>query len=200
MSERAIKWVFNNSPYSGSTRLVHLAIAHAVDDSDRHLLHAKAEELAQKAGCSIRTVYESQEIMAFEGCLEIINGRGAPRRLKEYRFLMPQWATSVIDPERGPEFELYSSTVQLTFESLQALVKNLHSIQESLALGDVESAERELIVTRHVIDVAQLTTVDSITKREPLPDVRLEFISVVEDLRKLWAPEISEETTNTSEH
>ena len=168
--------------------MVHLAIAHAVVDSDEYLLRAPVEKLAAKALCSVRTVHEAQTTLATGGYLEIINDWPTPRRPKEYRFVMPPWATFDRDPEQDPQFEMNAGTVRLTLQSLEYLVNNMRRAQESMSLGDMEAVNRELIVTRHIIDVAQLTTVDSITKREPSPDMTSEFISVVEDLRKLLAP------------
>ena len=84
-----MSWVFRHSPYEGTARLIHLAIADIVNDAYENRLFAGDAVLRDKAKCSQSTLSRAKARMIADGYLEVVDGSTAPGRTTEYRFLMP---------------------------------------------------------------------------------------------------------------
>lgn len=97
-------WVFDHSPYTLGTRLLHLAIADIVNEDNDWLLWASQPKLAAKAKVSIPTVGSGLKRMCADGYLELVEKNvGRP---SVYRFLRPtpkeSEGSSSSDPESSP--------------------------------------------------------------------------------------------------
>jgi hypothetical protein len=99
MSVKAMTWVFDHSPYTLGTRLVHLAIADVANDEHGGQVWAAHATLARKAKVSLRTVGEAVGTMVREGYLDVV--RAEPGKPTTYRFLMPTPAKSAGVGEGG---------------------------------------------------------------------------------------------------
>ena len=87
MSVKAMTWVFENSPYSLGTRLVHLAIADIANEDNDWQVWVSHSKIAAKAKVSRATVVSALAKMVADGFMEIIEShRGAAAT---YRFLRP---------------------------------------------------------------------------------------------------------------
>lgn len=84
MSIKMMATVWESSPYAGTQRLIHLALADFADDEG--YLFPKQETIAKKAACSRETVNRTIQKMAEDGYLEIISRH--PRNAK-YRLIDP---------------------------------------------------------------------------------------------------------------
>jgi hypothetical protein len=103
LSVEAMTWVFRHSPYTLGTRLVHLAIADVVNDTNGWLFWGADAGVADKAKVSRGTVVSARQKMIEDGYLEVVEEhRGAP---SVYRFLTPGVSDSeqvgVSDSEQG---------------------------------------------------------------------------------------------------
>ncbi len=163
MSAQAMSWVFRSSPYSGDFRLIHLAIADVADDAYSSRFWIGEELLAARANCSARTVQRAVARMAAEGYLEVIDARHGHGKPKEYRFLMTS------PPEQYAE---------ITDREVVELILSIKWGEAQLANGNVKSAERALFAIRTALDIAALSTVASITRLKPFPNLRSEFRSL----------------------
>lgn len=80
-----MSWVFDHSPYTLGTRLIHLAIADIVNDDNDWLLWASKSKIATKAKVSPPTVTAAFARMVKDGYLELIESHvGRP---SVYRFV-----------------------------------------------------------------------------------------------------------------
>lgn len=80
-------WVFDHSPYTLGSRLIHLAIADIVNDDNDWLLWASKAKIAKKAKVSHPTVTATFKKMVEEGFLELVEERRGAA--STYRFLRP---------------------------------------------------------------------------------------------------------------
>lgn len=187
MSDEALNWAFESSPYSSAIWLIHLTIAVEVDDlSDNHVW-LDEKQLTTDVRCSIQTVRRAITHLVKDGYLEVIEGHHGTKRLnKEYRFLMPSMRDEQCEP-----LEKYAA---LTDDDIAGLIidVNLARIWLAVPPTDIESAERALMGARHVLDIAALSTVGSITKRDPSPGVWSEFRSVLRLVNRLRAERMPE--------
>ncbi len=77
MSVKVMSWVFENSPYRGKARLVHLTLADHADDFGR--CWPSQAEIARKSGCSVEHVRKTVKRMIEDGFVRIVQvsaGRG----------------------------------------------------------------------------------------------------------------------------
>lgn len=80
MSIKIMSWVWDNSPYSGSALLLHLALADYANDSGE--CWPSQVSLAAKARCSERYVRTTTSKMVDDGFLEVVsasNGKSTHR-------------------------------------------------------------------------------------------------------------------------
>ena len=83
-------WVFEHSPYTLGTRLVHLAIADAVNDKNDWLFWGSHAGIASMARVSRGTVVTAFNRMVDDGYLEVVEARSG--RPSVYRFIRPRVA------------------------------------------------------------------------------------------------------------
>lgn len=95
MSVKATTYVWEHSPFTGQTFIVHLAIADIVNDLHDNRLFMGDERLAIKARTTQRTVRRARAEMVEHGYLEPLTTRTHPGRPAEYRFLMPQGTVDI---------------------------------------------------------------------------------------------------------
>ncbi len=98
VSAEATGWVWRNSPYRGSERLVHLAIADVVNDAHNNEFWMSSYGLAEKAGVSRSTVVRVLKDMSKRGLMELVESGQATRRPSRYRLTsaMANLASSTI--------------------------------------------------------------------------------------------------------
>lgn len=89
MSAEAIGWVFNNSPYAGDKRVIHVVLADVVNDTYENRFWMPIREIARKARASERTVQYALRDMEEHGFIKQLKSGGGRGRPAEYRFLFP---------------------------------------------------------------------------------------------------------------
>ena len=194
MSNEALSWAFESSPYSRTIWLIHVIIAGEVDESSDNHVWLDEKQIMVDARCSIQTVRRAIAHLIKDGYLEVIDCHQETKRLnKEYRFLMPS--------TRDEQFEPLEKYAALTEDDIAGLIidVNLARIWLAVTPTDIESAERALMGARHVLDLAGLSTVASITKRDPPPDVWSEFRSVLRIVNRLVAERMPEKLSQGEE-
>lgn len=87
MSNEALGWVFKHSPYEGTKRVIHLAIADVVNDAYDNKFWMSNENLAAKARCSRAYVNNTLSEMVKSGYLEVVQGNTGRSKTVEYRFI-----------------------------------------------------------------------------------------------------------------
>jgi hypothetical protein len=88
VSGRATGDAFENSPYTGSVFLVHLAIADVVNDTCGNRFWMGNEALAKKARVSVSTAKAALATMVRDGWLERVSTGGGRGRHTEYRYVI----------------------------------------------------------------------------------------------------------------
>ena len=83
-------WVFNHSPYTLGTRLVHLALADWANDGHDWQVWATQARIAEKAKVSVRTVSTALATMVADGYLELVDGSSSSGMAVRYKFLRPE--------------------------------------------------------------------------------------------------------------
>lgn len=89
MSAEATAYVWKHSPYRGSERVVHLAIADVVNDLNDYKLWMSTKTLAKKANMSRATVCAALTKMVSMGYLEVVEANKHAGKPSVYRFLTP---------------------------------------------------------------------------------------------------------------
>lgn len=90
MSIKVATWVWDNSPYTGTKLLIHLALADWA--GDHGICWPKQETIASKCRCSVETVRTCIKEMQSDGYIEIIEaskGRGSSHK---YRLKSPKFS------------------------------------------------------------------------------------------------------------
>ena len=88
MSIKAMTWVWDCSPYSLGARLVHLALADVANDAHNNELWMVQENIASKAGLSVRQVRRVLTQMVDDGYLNVIEQGGGRGRTTRYQLVM----------------------------------------------------------------------------------------------------------------
>src|SRR5215510_14751549 len=86
MSVDATRLVWERSPYSGATLLVHLVIADVVNEGHRHEFWMSLTQLERRARVSRKSAISALQTMVEEGYLEIVKPGRATRTTVVYRF------------------------------------------------------------------------------------------------------------------
>ena len=81
-------WVFNHSPFTLGTRLVHLALADVANDDHGNRLWLKRSRVAEKAKLSLASVDRALAELVKEGYLVRITEGGGRGKPSEYRLVM----------------------------------------------------------------------------------------------------------------
>ena len=187
---QAMRWVFDHSPYTGTSRLVHLTIARLVDEFDDVSIWLEEDVLAPKAQCSIRTLRRAVAQMVEDGFLEKVDDKDRGVRVFEYRFMMPGTAgKSESRPEVKPPMP--KNKLEISDRMVVDMMVNTFRARLYLSIDDFESADRALFIARHALDLALLSTVGPMEERTSYPDLYSEFHSVAADLGGLvssWIP------------
>jgi hypothetical protein len=98
MSAEATGWVFRHSPFTGSTLLVHLAIADSVNDQYDNEFWMEQKRLAAKTRASRQTVNVCLAQLIEDGFLADLGEVPKTRGVRKYLFLYPD--TSVVYESR----------------------------------------------------------------------------------------------------
>lgn len=96
MSNKALGWVFENSPYKGAKLVIHLAIADVVNDAYGDEFWMSNGNLAIKANATRQTVNSTLQEMVEDGYLERL-GTGEYDTVK-YRFLYFEGCRETLHP------------------------------------------------------------------------------------------------------
>lgn len=91
MSVQAMSDAWTNSPYTGDTLLVQLAIADVVNDVYENRCWMLRPELAAKARCDVSTVTRALGRMKQDGYLEVLVAGGGRGKPTEYRYHVGAW-------------------------------------------------------------------------------------------------------------
>jgi hypothetical protein len=121
MSVKAMTWVFENSPYTLGSRLVHLALADWANDDNDGLIWASQPRIAAKAKVSVPTVASAIKKMLDDGYL--IEVESGPGRTSVYRFITtPQKSEGCETPQEdeGVPLKTAESVLSLTQKKLKA--------------------------------------------------------------------------------
>src|ERR1035437_10290744 len=76
VSVKAMSHVFDHSPYKGTERLIHLAIADVVNDGYDYQFWMSQKRVAAKARCSRQTVNIAIKKMVKDGRLSVVENPG----------------------------------------------------------------------------------------------------------------------------
>ena len=87
MSIKAMTWVFEESPYKGVERLIHLAIADVVNDGHDNQFWMSQGRLASKANCSRKAVNSAIGKMIEAGHLVLISA-GSGQQPNMYQMVL----------------------------------------------------------------------------------------------------------------
>ncbi|MDE1904854.1 MAG: hypothetical protein KGH75_00200 [Rhodospirillales bacterium] len=99
MSVKAMSWVFEQSPYTGGARLVHLALADKANDHNDYELWMHQSKIAEMARVSVTSVGRILRQMVADGYLDKIeDGRGRGRSTR-YRLVMKSDQNGVFSPD-----------------------------------------------------------------------------------------------------
>lgn len=143
LSNKALGWVFDNSPYTGTKLVIHLAVADVVNDVYGNTFWMSNENLAKKCNTSRQNVNIALKNMVEDGFLERINddrvGRG---NTIQYRFLYPVVSDGII------KSVINDDTLQ-TSES----VKNDDTLTENVMNHDILELESVMIHDTNPIDI-----------------------------------------------
>lgn len=106
MSSTATAWVWANSPYKGTKRLIHLAVAEVVNHQNDYRFWMSNKNLAKECNCERTTVNAALKEFVADGYLEVLREATGRSKTVEYRFLRPESVGST-DPS---ELESVGST------------------------------------------------------------------------------------------
>lgn len=95
MSEStAMEWVKNNSPYKGSAFVMHLLLAHEMDQTGQNCYVAAREHLATAVHCTVEHIRIIEEHMIADGYLEVSRSSKYGYAAREYRLIMANTKTN----------------------------------------------------------------------------------------------------------
>ena len=129
MSIDAMKWVFDNSPYKGTRRLIHLIIADVVNPMAQNHFWAANETVAQRAACSRQYVNTALGEMVADGYLKVVK-EGKPTTGKghtvKYEFIFPE---SVNSDEQSVNFSEVEGQQSVNFSEQSATTVDTNPIE-----------------------------------------------------------------------
>jgi hypothetical protein len=88
MSIKAMTWVWDNSPYTGGSRLVHLALADVANDAHDNELWMQQSSIAEKSRISVVQVQRILKQMVADGYLQVVEQGGGRGKSTRYRMIM----------------------------------------------------------------------------------------------------------------
>lgn len=89
MSAKALSYVWDHSPYTGTKRVIHLAVADVANEENNNRLWVSQGSISRKAKCDRKTVTRAFAEMVGDGYLKLIKDNSAARNPNVYEFLMP---------------------------------------------------------------------------------------------------------------
>lgn len=89
MSAKATAYVWENSPYTQTALLVHLAIADVANDDNNNRLWISQQTVARKVRCDRKTVTRAFAKMVEDGYLKLIEDNARAQKPNVYEFMMP---------------------------------------------------------------------------------------------------------------
>ena len=108
MSIKAMQWVFDNSPYTGGGRLVHLALADKANDHNDYELWMHQAKIGAMARLSVNQVGRVLRQMVDDGYLELLEKGGGRGKAARYRLVfIPPQNGSVSDTDTPPSDDGY---------------------------------------------------------------------------------------------
>jgi hypothetical protein len=90
MSAKALTYVWDHSPYTGTKRVIHIAIADVANEENGNRLWVSQGNIAHKAKCDRKTVTRTFAQMVDDGYLRLIKDNSAARKPNVYEFLTPR--------------------------------------------------------------------------------------------------------------
>ena len=88
MSESTMEWVKRNSPYKGAGFVMHLLLAHEMDESGQNCYVASREHMAATVHCTVEHVRVIEERMIADGYLEVRRAPKYGHAAHEYRLIV----------------------------------------------------------------------------------------------------------------
>ena len=101
MTLKAMTWVWDNSPYTLGSRLVHLALADVANDAYDNELWMVAQVIADKCALSKRQVLRILAKMVEDGYLELLEQGGGRGKASRYRLILKRCQDVTVSPEKG---------------------------------------------------------------------------------------------------
>lgn len=104
-------WVWENSPYTGSLFLIHVAIGDLANEQNENLLWMSQSFLAKKTRLARKTVNMALQRMVDDGMLQLVKKGGTGGfETNTYRFLMPDTNLIQTNDETNTEKEMGVTT------------------------------------------------------------------------------------------
>ena len=101
MTLKAMTWVWDNSPYTLGSRLVHLALADVANDAYDNELWMVAQVIADKCALSKRQVLRILAKMVEDGYLELLEQGGGRGKSSRYRLILKRCQDVTVSSEKG---------------------------------------------------------------------------------------------------
>jgi len=181
MSDTEMRFVLGNSGYIVQDD--HVWRVHAVfallTDAEYHSFPASEYFLAALSGYSLEKVRLATASLIENGYLEITPPPYESDATVEYRLLDPQVTDDEAYPSPKREAQILRKYAALTKRQRDDVVLSLVLGGFFLWRGKLEPGEAAIIDARHTLDLAELTTLESITSREP-QDLLMEFRDLAE--------------------
>ncbi len=181
MSDTEMRYVLDNSGYIGDSecvRRVHAVFALLTDD-EYHSFPASEYLVAALSGYSLEKVRLATASLIKDGSLEITPPPYESDADVEYRLLDPQVTDDEAYPSPDREAQILRRYRALTRRQANDVVIALVIAGLLLWRGELEAGEAAMIDARHTLDLAELTTLESITERGP-QDLLTEFWKLAE--------------------
>jgi len=167
MSDTEMRYVLHHTPYVGVVRRVYAVFA-LVEDDEYHPLAITPKLVPvflTLTGCSWPVIIKSMGRLIKDGCIELLDKREESGAI-EYRLLKPHVRDE--DAYPFPELEAYilDKCAPLTHDQVKDVIMATVLANLFFCFGQVEAAQAAMIDARHTLDVAELTTLDSITETD----------------------------------
>lgn len=169
MSDMHMRHVLDNSTYTGHVRTVYAAFALLSDDEyDSFAITVKLVPVfLTLTGLPWQSIVESMTPLVEDGCVDVIDKSGESGELSiEYRLGKPQLAIDEYYVSADLEMEILDKVAALTHDQVKDVIMATVLANLFFCFGQVEAAQAAMIDARHTLDVAELTTLDSITETD----------------------------------
>lgn len=156
MTRDTSRWVWDHSPLTDELQLlVHLAVAHLVDDND--VLCISTQHLADFATVSRSTVTRTLATLVQVGCLQVLERGGGRGRPTCYRLLTPH-ALEGLSPRKlrhGNCVTVSREVDELAEEEIHRDAVSGDAVLPGMAAPTEDPPDVAVVVTRHVFEHRQ---------------------------------------------